>query len=219
MNTMRTPQLLRHQIQYQLIGLEKHHTRYQKGVTLIVSLLMLLIILLSGLSMANLAQMNERSARNEHDHALALLAAEYALADAESDIENSDALTSRSAIFSPRSSQGFLHGCGRGDGSLYQGLCLGEEGVVKPIWLTENIADTSANSPSVQLGRFTGRTIPVGKGSLPGQLPRYIIELVADTTPGQAADAQYIYRITAIGFGVSETAQAVVQSFYRKSLR
>jgi len=191
---------------------------YDKGATLIFSLLILIVILLLGTSLANIALIGEKSSRNEHDRLVAMLAAESALADAETDIENAATNVSRSAMFSPKSNAGFIEGCGKGDANIYQGLCFSNETTPMPLWNTVNIADTGANSISVKFGRFTGRTMPVGQGALPCQLPRYIIELMPDYLPGQAADAPYLYRITAIGFGMSRTTQAVVQSVYRKSL-
>ena len=148
---------------------------------------------------------------------IAILAAESALADAEADIENADTTVSRSALFSPKSNAGFIESCGRGETNSYQGLCFSDETTLKPLWTTVDIADTGANSVSVKFGRFTGRSIPVGQGSLACQLPRYMIELIQENFPGQAADATYMYRITAIGFGTKRTTQAVVQSLYRKS--
>jgi len=191
--------------------------RNEHGATLLVSLVILLILLLSGLSLTNMTLMSAKATANAHSREMALHAAEYALADAEADIENSRTTNSRSEIFSPLSNQGFLEGCGRGNSNLNQGLCFPSEPPGKPIWLTENIADPGANSPSVALGRFTGRSMPVGKGSLSSRLPRYIIELIKDTTVEQSAQPRYMYRITAIGFGTSDAAEAVVQSYYRKT--
>jgi Tfp pilus assembly protein PilX len=71
-------------------------------------------------------------------------------------------------------------------------------------WITVNIADDSAGSVSVKYGRFTGQTMTTGKGVFPAKLPRYIIEAVQDTEAGGKADDQtkYIFRITAVGFGL-----------------
>ena len=161
--------------------------------------------------------MGERAARNERDRVIALHAAEFALSDAELDIENSSAPESRSAIFSPRSTEGFSGSCGQGEGNIYQGLCSNINNYPIVPWLTTDIANSSTNSSSVRFGRFTGQTMPHNGGPLPAQLPRYIIELMMDNTPGQSADAHYMYRVTAIGFGSGIGTQVVVQSIYRKS--
>jgi type IV pilus assembly protein PilX len=191
---------------------------YEQGASLVITLVMLLIVLILATSSSNMALMGERAVRNERDRVIALHAAESALADAELDIENSTATTSRSAIFSPLSIEGFTDGCSTGDDNIYQGLCNNVGDIKTAPWLTVDIANTNANSSSVQFGHFTGQTMPHDGGPLPGQLPRYIIELMIDNTPGQSANANYMYRITAIGFGSDISTQAVVQSFYRKSI-
>lgn len=191
-----------------------HH---QQGATLIVSLVMLLVVLMLSTSFAGMALMGEKAARNERDKHIAMHAAEAALADAEKDIENSTATTSRSTIFSPYSTEGFTDGCGKGDENKYQGLCTNDESGQKDAWRTIDLASTDTGSPSVQFGRFTGRMMPSGAGPFPSQLPRYIIELMLDDTPGQPTDTVYMYRITAIGFGTDSSTQIVLQSFYRKT--
>ena len=179
--------------------------------------MLLLVVLIAGISFANFSIMAEKSARNERDWVMAIEAAEFALTDAETDIENSAFPGSRSAIFSPNSALGFTENCGRGADNLYQGLCINSTNAQQPVWASADIADTGPNSPSVQLGRYTGQTMPHGAGPFPCQLPRYIIELMLDTTIGQTTEANYLYRITAIGFGADPNSRAVVQSVYRKS--
>jgi type IV pilus assembly protein PilX len=191
----------------------------QRGATLIVSLVMLSVVLLLATSLASNALMGERAARNERDRQVAMHAAEAALLDAETDIENSTAITSRSALFSPNSAQGFSEGCGRGDENKYQGLCLNSASEKKAAWLTVDLADASSHSASVPYGRFTGKTLPhssSGAAQFPSQLPRYIIELMLDSAAGRATRPSRLYRITAIGFGSDSSNQVVMQSFYRK---
>jgi type IV pilus assembly protein PilX len=190
---------------------------HQQGATLIVSLAMLLVVLMLSTSLAGMALMGEKAARNERDKHIAMHAAEAALADAEKDIENSTAKASRSALFSPYSTEGFTEGCGKGDGNKYQGLCINHGSQHKAAWLDVALTNSDTNSASVQFGRFTGQTMPSGVGPFPAQLPRYIIELMLDTTPGLSASPLYFYRITAVGFGADSSTQIVLQSFYRKT--
>lgn len=178
---------------------------------------MLLVVLMLSTSLANMALMGEKAARNEREKQVAMHAAESALLDAEKDIENSSAKSSRSAIFSPYSTEGFADGCGKGDGNRYQGLCTSHGSGQKSALFSADLANVGRSSPSVEFGRFTGQTLPNGDGPFPIQLPRYIIELMLDTTAGQSASAVYMYRITAIGFGPTSATQIVLQSFYRKS--
>lgn len=73
----------------------------------------------------------------------------------------------------------------------------------------------------MEYGTFTGRQYPTGSGLTPARKPRYLIELLPDSSNGRSAsnDAakRYLYRITAIGFGPNDTTRAMVQSIYRKS--
>lgn len=86
-------------------------------------MVMLVVILMLSASLAGMAQINEKAARNERDQQIAMHAAESALADAELDIENADGLTARGAIFSAHSAEGFSENCGSGAENRYQGLC------------------------------------------------------------------------------------------------
>jgi len=193
--------------------------RFEYGTTLIYCLIMLVVLMLLGVSLADISLMGEKSVRNEIDQQLALYAAESALADAELDIEGSQTAFSRSAIFSPESTEGFTEECGSGTSNIYQGLCLSNPTSSKPIWLICDLTASGASAASVEFGRFTGQKMPIAKGPLPSRKPRYVIELIADQQSGQTDRARYLYRITAIGFGSSKSPQAVVQSVYRKSMQ
>jgi type IV pilus assembly protein PilX len=195
----------------------------QKGVALIVSLILLIVISMLGLSAAQLAIQEEKASRNDNDRQIALHAAEAALEDAELDIEASpDTEKSRSYIFSKNSTVGFSDNdegtCGAGEGNIFLGLCAGSSDPAKPVWLAANLNDDkSMPSNAVPYGTFTGRTFPVGKGTLPCKLPKYVIELLIYNRQGESADrASYFYRITAIGFGARESTNIVLQSYYRK---
>lgn len=188
----------------------------QKGASLVVSLLMLIVVLLLGLSAAQTALQGEKASRNDRDHQIAFQAAEAALMDAELDIEASAGKDSRSAIFAPDSALYFPESGCRGDGK-YAGLCASSGIDGAPVWLTVDFSDQSENAKSVRYGRFTDQLFQTGKGSLPARLPRYIIELMPFTLEGVAASPPtYFYRITAIGFGMRDTTQVVLQTFYGK---
>jgi type IV pilus assembly protein PilX len=184
---------------------------------------MLVAVLLLGVSAARLALQNEKASRNDRDRQIAFQAAEAALMDAELDIENSpDAAKSRSHIFSKDSALGFPGEdeapCRAGAGNLYLGLCGHQSNGATPAWQTVDFLDDGASTmQSVPYGRFTGQVFQTGKGALPIRLPRYVIELVTFNRQGESADrGSYFYRVTAIGFGPRDTAQVVLQTFYRK---
>ena len=193
----------------------------QRGASLIVSLLMLVAVLLLGISAAQLSLQGEKASRNDRDRQIAFQAAEAALQDAEMDIENSPDAKSRSTLFSENPViANFIDGCGAGDSNVNLGLCTTASPGSSPVWLTVDFTDAGASTTkSVPFGNFTGQTMQTGKGSLPSKLPRYIIEVLGYNAAGAVTDAEskkYFYRITAMGFGVRESTQVVLQAFYRK---
>lgn len=197
-----------------------YRTRYaQQGASLIVALLMLIAVLMLGSSSAQIALQGEKAARNMRDRQIAFQAAEAALMDAELDIEGASGAKSRSSLFAPRSVEGFVNGCGRGLSSRHLGLCNpSPEGAV-PIWQTIDFLDGSSKAVSVPYGHFTGQSFQTGAGPLPGRSPRYVIEIMPFNMAGHNAagdDLGYFYRVTAIGFGMRDTTQVVLQTFYRK---
>lgn len=212
-------------------AIAKHHTglcgvlpHNQHGASLVVSLLMLIVVLLLSISAAQTALQGEKASRNDRDRQVALQAAEAALMDAELDIEGSpDAAKSRSEIFGPRSRMGFeVPGCGAGSGNRYLGLCGRVEDGGTPMWKSVDLLDTSDNAKTVPYGRFTGQSFQTGYGSLPAKPPRYLIEQVVYNKAAEGAekeDATYFYLITSIGFGMRDTTQVVLQTFYRKDGR
>ncbi len=192
--------------------------RRQRGISLVVSLLMLVAVLMLGISAAGMALQGEKASRNDRDRRIAFQAAEAGLMDAELDIQNAQ-VNSRSSMFSPDSSVGFTDGCGAGTANTNLGLCNAVAPGSPPVWQTIDFLDTSKNAHSVEYGHFTGEAFQTGKGSLPGRLPRYIIELMTYNRPGEDAGlggVSYFYRITAIGFGMRDSTRVVLQTFYRK---
>ena len=201
------------------------HSNRQQGTSLIVVMLMLIVVLSLGISVAQLTLQGEKISRNDRDRQVAFQSAEAGLMDAERDIEHSpDPAKSRSQLFSPNSALGFVDGCGNSDANL--GLCLLNE--ASPAWQTVDFMDQTNNARSVPYGRYTGQILQTGsdspsghtsKGSLPGRLPRYIIELMGDSRPGASASLEeraVIYRVTAIGFGMRDSTQVVLQTIYKK---
>lgn len=196
---------------------------HQRGVSLIISLVMLVAVLILGTSAALLALQSEKASRNERDRQIAFQAAEAALMDAELDIEHSpDAANSRSLLFSKNSAMGFPGdgegGCTGGYGSTSLGLCKRAEEGASPAWQSVDFTDDQpATARSVPYGRYTGQSFQIDRGSLPGKLPRYVIELMTYNRNGESAEKPtYFYRITAVGFGPRDTTQVMLQTFYRK---
>lgn len=187
--------------------------RQQRGASLIVVMMILIIASLLGVGGAQIALMSERGARNDRDMQIAWQAAEAALIDAEFDM--TDPASARHALFDGKNRTAFLPGCGTADTSV--GLCaIAESG--KPAWLTVNFTDTADNAPTTKFGQFSGRTFTTGDtGVQPAQPPRYIIELVEDPLSSSKPPEQktVLYRVTAMGFGPRADIQAVIQMIYR----
>ena len=194
---------------------------------------MLIVVLILGVSLANMSLQGEKASRGDRDRQVAINAAEAALKDAELDIDPQGAISanSRNSNFDGVSTVAFAADCNPGNSTIGQGLCLTGNSA-QPIWQTVNLSDDSANSASVAFGRFTGQTMVTGIGSFPNKVPRYIIEPIVDKIPISTADLgqaeysndtkggkKYMYRITAVGFGANPTTQVVLQSVYRKAIQ
>lgn len=193
----------------------------QRGVTLIVVLLILVVVTVLGIGGAQIALLGERSTRYDRDYLVATQAAEAALMDAEFDIRGPNAAASavqRVDQFDQTNLGVFLPGCGTTGKT--RGLCEPYADNVKPVWASVDFLDDSATAPTVEFGEFTGRTFDAGpSGVRPERAPRYIIELIDDVTPGGSASGgktAKMYRITAIGFGPRTDIQVVMQIAFRK---
>lgn len=204
----------------------------QRGFSLIVALMMLIVIIILGVSAAQMAVNEERGARNDRDRQVAFQAAEAALKDAEWEILNPAAPACAAAPFQGRgrnngsfscftesSGLGFVVNC---SASPNEGLCLSAD-VNSPAYLSTNVnfladAQGTGNNNTVQYGRFSGRTFPTRATytslPVPRYPPRYIIERVPKNVSFDTATegSKYMFRITAMGFGANENSQVVLQS-------
>jgi len=193
--------------------------RMQRGVTLIIVLLILVVVTLLGIGGAQIALLGERSTRYDRDYLVASQAAEAALMDAEFDIRGPNTSgSSRVASFNQTDFGFFMPGCGTSGTS--RGLCEPNADGTKPVWATVDFLETGTSAPTVKFGDFTGRAFDAGdKGIQPALAPRYIVELIDDAAPGGNAEGGKVakmYRVTAIGFGPRSDIQVVMQIAFRK---
>lgn len=195
--------------------------RRQRGVTLVIVLMLLVIVTLLGVGAARIALQGERQTRNERDYQIAWQAAEAALMDAQFDIRGPNSGSAeRVALFTPENTSNFVPGCNTS--ADFRGMCAPSEG--KPVWAQVDFLNEGNNAPTVAYGTFTGRAFDSGAtGVKPARVPRYMIEVVRDLTPmGSAASntgskaAPIMYRITAMGFGPREDVQVVLQIAFKK---
>lgn len=207
---------------------QRSHRLGQSGVTLIMVLMILVVVSLLGVGGAQIAMMSERGARNDRDQQLAWQAAEAGLIDAENDLiySSSAELCAKFASCPATRPRGdwlldgkanFFPDSGCGTSGNLQGLCASVS-TGKPAWLTADFTDTSSSAATVAFGTFTAANFETGEvGVQPAQAPRYMIEPVTVKTgdASGAADAETVYRVTAMGFGPRTDIQAVVQMLYR----
>lgn len=190
-----------------------------RGASLIVVMVLLVVIAGLGFSAIQISLMGERSARNDRDYQVAWQSAEAALMDAEFDIRGPNTSgTARMGSFSTNNIIDFVAGCGTS--GTTKGLCMPAT-AGKPVWLAVDFTDTSNSAPTAQFGTFTGRSFAAGTaGLMPRREPRYMVEALLDTAAhGDAsigAAAKYVYRVTAMGFGPRDDIQAVMQMLFRK---
>ena len=190
----------------------------QRGFSLITTLILLVVVTILGIGASQIALLAEKSTRFGRDAQIAFQAAEAALIDAEFDIRGPNTFANqRVATFVTGNSVGFADGCGTG---VSQGLCLPTATGQRPVWYasTVDFTDETSSAKTVKFGEFTGRTLSTGtSGIRPEILPRYIIEIIPDTTPGlNASTKPTLYRVTAMGFGPRKSTQAVLQMIFRK---
>lgn len=192
----------------------------EKGASLIIVMLLLVIVSILGISGVQISMMAERGTRNDRDMQIAWQAAEAALMDAEFDILGQPAVSSnkRNGLFTRGSTEidRFIPDCGTSGVSI--GLCaLNIAG--KPAWLAVNFTNTGNNAPTASFGTYTGRTFPSGNAGIqPAQPPRYVIEPIPEPSMKSTKnpkDLKYVYRITAMGFGPNAEIQAVSQVIFR----
>ena len=183
------------------MGLTMARVSRNRGVALFISLVLLLVLTIIGISAVQTTTLETRMARNEHDTLLAFQAAESALRDAEVHLET----VVTTAIFTDAGNQG-----------LWTIADLGGQNR----WEQANVWSSANGS----------RVAPTNAGAVVAEPPRYMIEHVAslvreenayqinDPYAANAADRVEIFRVTARGVGGSPNAQVLLQTTYGRIL-
>ena len=182
--------------------------RHQSGLALFMSLVMLLIITILGLSSVQTTTLQERMARNARDTNLAFQATEAAIKDAETLVEtfgslvdfgNDPRINPAQCYTSPNDDVGFYYERGYNCTSNWSGI------------------DWSSST-----GFITAATEITGVADQPKYIVEHVKTVVADedrlnldnigqdTGSGRAQ----IFRITVYGTGGTDTAHVMIQSTY-----
>ncbi|WP_055324916.1 pilus assembly protein [Ralstonia solanacearum] len=194
--------------------------RPSRGFTLVF--VMAAITLLGLLTMAAFHLMLDHRRRTSLtvDHALAVRAAEAALAAGECELSaatGTPASTACGAAPSPEriaalasaALPGFVAGaCGS---EAARGLCRPLPG--QSLWALASLLDPTTDGVEIDMP-------PAEAARQPGHRPRYIIEPIPDALPGHwihagAGAAPHLFRVTAAGFGNDPAIAVVLQTIYR----
>lgn len=185
----------------------------QRGMSMIISLVMLIAITLIGLAAIGSSVMQEKIVGNTKDMNLALEAAEAGLRDAEADIAAN--ITSGSAFTSA------------GAAGLWTTPSTWGTPTSTPLWqLVDWSGDAQSLATTRFYGQFTGAQL-TGMTSAPplyAALPLYVIEKLSTVQPGQgdawgqgvapSSNAGVYYRISVYATGGRPDTHVVMQSIY-----
>ncbi|KAI3590110.1 hypothetical protein D9X30_5693 [Cupriavidus sp. U2] len=181
------------------------HRTGQRGMSLILVLLLLVILTLAALAASTMSLNSERLARNTRDESVALQAAESALRDARMDITTSRKLNGLTGSSPTCDIEGYKGYC--------QYATSGQQ-----VWELY-IEDPKR---SVELGEMTGltatqkmATVDTAGANGVSKQPRYLIEPLKEPGDIEFGSNKYVYRITAIGYGVNPGTKVMVQEVVR----
>ncbi|MYN45024.1 pilus assembly protein PilX [Pseudoduganella sp. FT93W] len=163
--------------------------RTQRGMAVLLSLVLLVIVLLLGTSAAQLSLQGTRSARAARDRDVAFQAAEAAVADAEHDLENGTAVLTP-CVQTPAWQK--VDVSGRED----DGACSVEYGA-----RTGASFDAADGALPFKRPRYL--------------IERLVCHQPGDDAAAGAAP-HYCYRVTAIGFGPQPDTEVVLQTIYSR---
>jgi type IV pilus assembly protein PilX len=192
-------------------------TARERGVILVVTMLMLMVISLVGVATMQNSAVEESITGSLQDQTLALQAAEAAMRDAWFDIQNTCASSSSNCTLR---TGGIVGGTNFGDASSTSGTCS-STGLCMPSGTYPNYGQISVSNWSslnpVTYGTYTMSAAP--NPSNLSQQPQYVIEAMCspDSTVsvGGVGCPRWYYRVTARGWGKRATTFVTLQAIYR----
>ncbi len=172
--------------------------KHQTGAALIVSLMLLIVLTLLGLSGMQSTIMQERMSNNVRDKGMAFQAAESAIRSGEDWVKSADTNTLRPNDV---------------------GTCTPPCNIVQlddyANMTTENFSWWQTNARAFTFPSSTSNSTPAAD-------PRFIVEYHSDIKQGYSLDPTEgppppsLYRITAIGVGGTTTAEAMIETLWLK---
>jgi len=182
-----------------VIVVTKLNSKRQRGVALFISLVMLLVLTIIGISSVQTTSLEVRMTRNEHDTMLAFQAAESALRDGEQQLE---AITT-TAVFTDGGNSGLYNVADLGDTEHWHSA---------GVWTAGNSVEAATDIDGVDA---PPRYIIEHVASVLRENNAYQQE---DPYAAAATDRVEIFRITARGVGGSGDARVLLQSTYGRIL-
>jgi type IV pilus assembly protein PilX len=179
----------------------------QRGVALIVSVLLMLLISLLGLTAMRSNNLDERMAFNQRDRQVAFQAAEAALRDGEQYVA-----TNKNSLFAPLMEANFSATC-------ETGVC--RSAVASPKWAQLSEAEWTSTAAAV-VGSTASRTLVYGAASGAAAIagvsapPRFFVEYQGTNEPidvGMPCVANFL--ISARGNGNNAATLVTLQSVFR----
>ncbi len=203
----------------------------QRGATLIVTLLFLIVISVLGASAWTIGLQEERMSGITRDQQLAFESAEAALRDAERDllalcVNGASACNKRPYKVSGATGFGESATNGtctkNGNVDVGAGLCLPVTPNLRPNWglldralVTQN--PTAGQAP-IAFGTYTTTgPLPTVRGV--GRTPQYVIEFLCtgggQAAPGACPESAQVYRVSAVGFGNRQSTRVYLESYFK----
>jgi len=173
--------------------------KHQTGASLIVSLMLLVVLTLLGLSGMQSTIMQERMSNNVRDKGMAFQATESAIRGGENWVKNIDVNT----LANPN------------DGATCTAPCT-----------IVNLNDyVNMTTETFGWWQTNGQTFTFGSISngAPAADPRFIVEYHSRIDQGYSLDPMdptprpHLYRITAMGVGNTTTAEAIIETLYARN--
>ena len=186
--------------------------RRQEGAILVIALLFLVLLTIIGISSISSVTLEERMAGNLREQTTAFQAAESALRDAEIDLEKDIGGTGNRDPMTVATH--FANDC---SGAFTVGLCK-QPAAPPGTWQTEIVTASAWNwtdaNKTVAYGTYTGSAAVAGVV----RPPRYVIEYLEEKDDSSTAPPTRFFRITARGWGASDTSTVTLQTIYRTPL-